>query len=276
MERHNVRTITSGKSATFPVSGRASVEYHTPGAEILGGAVKHGEKVITIDGKLISTTFLDELEDAKNHYDVRSIYSVEAGRALARQMDRHVLQVTALAARTTTSDVDLPAGGTITEASSGDFDDGDKLVEAMFMVSQIFDEKDVPEEDRFVYVKPSAYYKLIQSEKAINRDVGGEGSIAMGKIWNIAGLDIVKTTNLPTGNVTASTTDAGSRDAYVGDYTGLEFLAAHKSAVGTLKMMDLASRIDYDPRRLGWLTVAKYAVGHGVLRPEAAIQGMRA
>ena len=41
-------------------------------------------------------------------------------------------------------------------------------------------------------------------------------------------------------------------------------------------MMDLASRIDYDPRRLGWLTVAKYAVGHGVLRPEAAIQGMRA
>lgn len=274
-DRTMVRGIESGKSAQFPVAGRASAFYHTPGAQVLGGEVKNGEKVIVIDDLLISPFFLAEIDEAKAHYDVRSIYSTETGRALATTWDQHVLQVISLAARTSTSDVDLPGGGIVTEAVANDFDDPDKLVAAMFAVAQIFDEKEVPEDERTVYIRPSGYYKLVNSGKAINRDFGGEGSIAQGKIWNIAGLDIVKTNHLPSTNVTASTVSGGSRDAYVGDFTKVEFLAAHKSAVGTVQLMDLSARIDYDPNRLGHAGVAKYAVGHGVLRPEAAIEGRR-
>ena len=36
-------------------------------------------------------------------------------------------------------------------------------------------------------------------------------------------------------------------------------------------LMDLATEMDYDIRRQGTLMVAKYAMGHGVLRPEAAV-----
>lgn len=269
------RGIDSGKSAQFPTAGRATAFYHTPGNQVLGGQIKNGEKVITIDDLLISPFFLADIDEAKAHWDVRSIYSTETGRALAQQWDRHVLQVIALAARTSTSDVDLPTGTIITEASAGDYDDPDKLVAAMFAVSEKLDEKDVPEEDRCVYVKPATYYRLIQSQKAVNRDFGGEGSVAQGKIWNIAGLDIVKTNNLPSTNVTASTVSGGSRDAYVGDFSKVEFLAAHKSAVGTVQLMDMSARIDYDPNRIGHAGVAKYAVGHGVLRPEAAVEGRR-
>ena len=43
------------------------------------------------------------------------------------------------------------------------------------------------------------------------------------------------------------------------------------SAVGTVKLMDLAVESEYDIRRQGTLMVAKYAMGHGVLRPEAAV-----
>ena len=39
-----------------------------------------------------------------------------------------------------------------------------------------------------------------------------------------------------------------------------------------MKLMDLAVESDYDIRRQGTLMVAKYAMGHGVLRPEAAVQ----
>ena len=46
----------------------------------------------------------------------------------------------------------------------------------------------------------------------------------------------------------------------------------HKSAVGTVKLLELATESDYDVRRQGTLVVAKYAVGHGVLRPESAIE----
>jgi hypothetical protein len=46
----------------------------------------------------------------------------------------------------------------------------------------------------------------------------------------------------------------------------------HKGAVGTVKLMDLSAEAAYDIRRQGHLMVAKYAVGHGVLRPESAVE----
>ena len=46
----------------------------------------------------------------------------------------------------------------------------------------------------------------------------------------------------------------------------------HKGAVGTVKLMDLSTEAAYDIRRQGHLMVAKYAVGHGVLRPESAVE----
>ena len=39
-----VRSISSGKSATFPVMGRIDAAYHTAGAEITGSDVKPQRK----------------------------------------------------------------------------------------------------------------------------------------------------------------------------------------------------------------------------------------
>ena len=63
----SVRTISSGKSAQFPVVGTNSTSYHTPGNEITGTAVNHAEKTINIDDLLISNAFLANLDEAKNH-----------------------------------------------------------------------------------------------------------------------------------------------------------------------------------------------------------------
>ena len=99
---HMVRTITSGKSAQFPVTGIASASYFTPGVDLVQGtlpasglvsSIKHSEVTINIDDLLLSSTFIDKLNEAKNHYDVRSIYSTELGRALARTMDKNLIGV---------------------------------------------------------------------------------------------------------------------------------------------------------------------------------------
>jgi hypothetical protein len=42
----------------------------------------------------------------------------------------------------------------------------------------------------------------------------------------------------------------------------------HPQAMGTVKLMDLSSEMEYDIRRQGTLMVSKMAVGHGILRPE--------
>lgn len=272
--RTMVRNITNGKSAQFPVMGRASAYYHTPGNEILGGVVKHNEKVIVIDDLLIAPTFIADIDEAKNHYEVRSHYSGETGRVLSETWDKHVLQVGVLAARTATANIpgESPAGSVITEAVAGDFTDPDKLAAALFLAAQTLREKNVPLAETAAYLPWSAYYTLVQSGKAINRDFGGAGSFSDGSIFRVAGLEIVGTNQLPDANVTASTVAGGSRDSYVGDFTKTRGLIMHKSAVGTVKLLDLSTRMDYDPRRLGTQIVASFAVGHGVLRPEGAIE----
>lgn len=277
--RTMVRTIANGKSAQFPVMGRASAFYHVPGNEILGGSIKHNEKVITIDDVLVSPVFVAEIEEAINHYDVRSHYSTEVGRVLAQAWDKHVLQVGVLAARTATANIpgESPAGTVITEAVAGDFDDPEKLADAFYAAAQTFDEKNVPEGDRVAYLKPAAYYNIIKADKIVDRDFGGTGDRTKGTIFEVAGIKIVKTNNLPTAAITADgSVAAGTDGKYIGDFTKTEALFMHKSAVGTVQLMDLSTRMDYDPRRLGTQILAKLAVGHGVLRPEAAIELRRA
>lgn len=271
MDKHQVRTITHGKSAQFPVMGRASANYHTPGEQITGGAVKHAERIITIDDLLISPTFIANLDEAKNHYDVRSVYSGEMGQKLANTMDKHVLQMGVLAAREakTIDDPDQFGGSQIFGVTATD---GDVIAEAMFDAAQIYDEKDVSEDDRFFFVRPEQFYALARSTKILNRDWGGEGSYAGGNVIRVAGITIVKTNNLPRSNVAAGTLEAGSNDKYAGDFSNTIGLMLHPSAVGTVKLMDLGMEGEYQINRQGTLMVAKYAVGHGVLRPEAAIE----
>ena len=86
------RTISSGKSAEFPITGRFSSRYHRPGDWITGQGNKGeiGSKIITIDDLLVADVSLYDLDEAKLHWDVRSIYSKELGRALARSYDKRL------------------------------------------------------------------------------------------------------------------------------------------------------------------------------------------
>lgn len=271
MDKHLVRTIPNGKSSSFPVLGRASAEYHQPGEQILGGKIKANERIITIDDLLISPKFIANIDEAKTHYDVRSIYSKEQGLALANAMDRHVLQTAVLAARSPKliDDADQQGGTTIFNV---DPNDGDSLAEAMFKAAEIMDEKNVPEDQRTLFVRPAQFYAMARSTKVLNRDWGGEGSYAGGNVIRVAGITIVKTNNLPSQVVAPGTKEAGTNNKYAGDFSDTVGLIMHPSAVGTVKLLDLALESEYQVSRQGTLMIAKYAVGHGILRGEAAIE----
>ena len=272
-DKQMVRTIANGKSAQFPVMGRSSAAYHTPGAEITGTDINHNEKVITINDLLLSSHFISNIEEAKNHYDVRSVYSSEMGRALAFQMDKHVLQTMAQAAAASANvgDSGYASGTIITDADSNT--NADSLIGSIFDAAEALDDAYVPSEGRFAFLKPEQYYLLANASKAINVDYSGQGSIANGNVVQIAGINLVKTPHLPTGNITGTGVDAGGAGgAQAVNASNTTALIAHTSAVGTVKLMDLAVESEYDIRRQGTLMVAKYAMGHGVLRPEAAVQ----
>ena len=274
------RSISSGKSATFPVMGRVAASYHTAGAEINGSDVNHNEKVITINDLLTSSVFLSNIEEAKNHWDVRSAYSSEIGRALAFTKDKHILQTIGQAslASANVSDSGYGAGATITNtgiASATDATAANAMIDALFGAAKQLDANYVPSEGRKCFMRLEEYYKLANATNAVNVDFSGNGSIAEGKVLKIAGIELVPVAHFVASNVNSgvdqgSATAGGSNPQAV-DLTNYVALVSHPSAVGTVKLMDLAVEKEYDIRRQGTLMVAKYAMGHGVLRPEAAV-----
>ena len=274
LDKHLVRQISSGKSAQFPIMGRSSASYHTPGAEIVGSDLNHNEKIIQINDLLISHHFIANIDEAKNHYDVRSIYSQEMGRALAFQMDKHVLQMMVAAANESTAnvgDTSYPSGTVITDSDANT--SATSLIASIFSAAETLDDNYVPSEDRYCFLKPEQYYLLANATNAVNVDFSGQGSIATGQVPQLAGINLIKVPHLPTANVTGTDVDAGGANGQqVSAAVNTVAVISHPSAVGTVKLMDLAVESEYDIRRQGTLMVAKYAAGHGVLRPEAAVQ----
>lgn len=275
-----VRSISSGKSATFPVMGRTTAAYHTPGAEINGTDVNHNEKVITINDLLISSAFLANIEEAKNHWDVRSSYSTEIGRALAFQKDKHVLQTIGQASLASANATGLDGGTTLTNtsiASATASTAANAMIDELFNAASALDSHYVPKEGRVAFIRLEEYYKLANSTNAVNVDFtqGSNGGVDTGKVLSIAGIKLIPTPHFVASNVNSgvdqgSATQGGSNPQAV-DLSNYVCLVSHPSAVGTVKLMDLAVESDYDIRRQGTLMVAKYAMGHGVLRPESAV-----
>lgn len=264
-DKHVTREIQNGKSATFPATGKITAGYHTPGNEILGSqSMKFNERVITIDDLLIAHEFIANIDEAKNHYDVRGPITEQLGDALAQAYDKNVLQVGVLAARGSATITGMKGGASITAATART--DKDVLRAAYFTAAQKFDEADVPEGERYVFLLPAQYYLSAQDTVLLNRDYMGNGSISSGKIETAAGLTLVKTNNLPQTNV------ASGPAAYQGDFTNTAALVMQKGAVGTVRLLSLALESEYQISRQGTLMVAKYAVGHGILRPHCAVE----
>jgi len=90
MPLHRVRTISSGSSAQFPLTGIATTATLAAGNEVSPSAIAHSEKVVNINDLLTSSVFIAKIDEAMNHYDVRSIYSSEIGTALANAADTAV------------------------------------------------------------------------------------------------------------------------------------------------------------------------------------------
>tara|TARA_R100000951_G_scaffold16193_2_gene12756 strand:- start:688 stop:1746 length:1059 start_codon:yes stop_codon:yes gene_type:complete len=302
MPLHTVRTISSGKSAQFPAMATANASYHTPGESVLQqnvgytgeddgvadnlGAtninkylsrIKHSEVVITINDLLQSSTFIANIDEAKNHYDVRSEYSRQMGFALANKADKMLILHGLTGARRATDRF----GGTDYIGASVNTGDGSdaatpaEILDGIFDAAQAFDEKDVPSADRYCVLAPREYYGLVNgTSDAINRDYGndGNGSVASGMIMSVAGIRIVKSNHLAqTSDYAAEAGDNSSLSNT--DFTGSgkepAALIFQRSALGTVKLLDLAVESDYQVERQGTLMVAKYAMGHDTLRTEA-------
>ena len=320
MDKVRTRTISKGKSASFPMTGRATAEYLTPGNEITGGNIRAGERIVTIDDLLISSQFIANIDEAINHYDVRSIYSKEAGIALANEADRNVARMLVKAALSTNAtraaglvqdykafgEEDFTDNVTICTAA-GDATDPAKIAKAIFDARKEMEVKNVPTDGAVVVLAPDQYYALMDVTDGnklvyMNRDFGGNGSVANATVASIAGMPIIMSNhanvsnlykNFTTGNADegktsdnaplANTAGSGRTTHYdlpTANVDGADMVALAAKfkgfvftpdAVATVKLLDLGMESEYQINRQGTLMVAKYAMGHNVLRPASCV-----
>lgn len=295
---HRVRTISNGKSASFPMVGVASAKYHTPGELIQADAIKHQERLVTVDDLLISTQFISNVDEAMNHFDVRSIYSKEAGMALANQMDRNIARIIAKATTITTKTLAGNAGiGSFDDevftdnitigSAAADATDGSKIAQSIYDALAEFDTKDVTG-TKVCVLPPAQYYALFNVTASVNnlaymnRDVGGSGSMAAGTVPVIGGVQILMSNHIPQADMgdatkwAAATGDetpitSSRTGAYYGNYSKVRGLMFSVDAAATVKLLDLGVESEYQIDRQGTIMVAKYACGHNILRPACAI-----
>ena len=291
MDKHRVRTIKAGKSATFPMVGVAdTAKYHTVGSLIQADNFAHSERKVTIDGLLISPTFIANIDEAMIHFDVRSIYTKECGQQLGYQADRNILRMAVKAAGITSEAEAVSAGlvpvagetftANVDLAAAGDELLGEKLVDAVYRGIEEAANKNVDLSNAYILFSPAQYYSLLRVTDTtkvawLNRDVGGSGSVAEGTIPLIGGLKVYMTNNLPkedevTGLI-GTPEWTGAPEKYRADFSKTVGLIMTPDAVATVKLFDLAVESEYQIERQGTLIVAKYAMGHNVLRPACAI-----
>ena len=290
MDKQIVRTISSGKSAQFPVLGTAGAHWHTPGESVITDAdaasaaylsnIKATEREIFIDDAMVSSVLIDDLDSMKNHWDHRSEYTSAIGRALALQADEHILASILAASFTGANISGVTSDGQSVEVAAMDTD-ADVFIAGCFTAAQKLDENDVDKHDRYVACRPSMYYKLAQKTALVNRDFGGaNGVYADGTVLKVAGFEIISTNNMPSDTTNNSAVaDAGAKNDVGGgagigynlNWTNVEGLCFHKSAVGTVKMADIQVQAEYQVERLATLLVARYAMGHSYLRPESTV-----
>lgn len=282
MSRHQVRTIDHGKSASFAVMGRTRAKYLAPGSSLDDQRKKfeHTEKVIAIDGLLTADCLITDIDDAMNHYDVRVEYSRQLGEALAQSADCAIINELAnMAAKDATVKENIPDNGTGADKVKGtgkafefatglelsqSAEYGNKIIEGLLAARAAFTKNYVPMGDRYCLLTPEGYSALIKALMPDSANYQALFDPNSGKLQTICGFEVIEVPHLLNDGVDGK---HPLSEAY--SVAGLQGIVFHRSAVGTVKLKDLAMerarRAEYQADQI----IAKYAMGHGGLRPEA-------
>ena len=258
---------------------------------MLGQDTDETERVISIDGLLVSHIGIYDLDEAMSHFDVRSRYTDELGRAIARVFDTNVMRTIVKTARADSSlagasstspfpdgDAILSADVTGTIAATGA---GSDWWEAVRLMRVQFNNDNIPPGDPLWVAVPFNTFDSIKYAQSVddtanpfllaNRDLSFGQEFGQGVTGQmvIEGITILGSNLIPQSDDTAN---SDVKAKYRADFSTTLGLGWHRDAVGTVKLIGMGLEQTRDTRRQEDFIVAKMAVGHGPLRNEGAIE----
>lgn len=281
-DKHKVVTIQSGKSFQFPKTWKATSEYLTAGQEMLGNDIDTTEVNITVDALNVAHVDIYDFDQKMSHFEVRSEFAQELGRACARTYDLNVMRSIILASRTAADGV-FPGGLAAEEdvlLVAAPTTDAQKLAwfNAILSANEKMFAADVPEDaERYMLVPKPVFNGLryavdgngnyLVANREFNAAAHGVNRAL--QVLEIDGVKVMPQRTIPSTDERADTTVYSKYRAAYDTTTGIMWTP---DAVGTVELVGLNMEEERDTRRQSNFMVAKQGVGHGTLRGECAIE----
>ena len=279
-DKHETKTLSKGRSFKFPAIWRAGGGYHTPGEEITGRQIQHTEIVVDPDDKLVSDVFIADLDEILNHYEIRAPSTSELGQFLARHYDANVLRTILLAARGGALFAGDQGGSGLQNANF--LTDGTVLLDGISAAKLTMEEKDVPVGAMPIHAlfKPAQWSLMARTDKNLNRDYGGNGTVKNMALETIDGVMIHKT-NIAAevfgvDNTIAPYSTAGNEkfipSAYRAKFGTTAGVVWTPKAACSAIVQDVGFDIVDQPEKQGTLLIARMTVGTRKLRNKCAVE----
>lgn len=296
---HETMNLGGGASSwQFPVMGEGTATYHEAGADLFldndaagnayNNAVPMGERLIHADNELVSSQFVAKLDEKILHYDYRSRLATMLGRAIRKRSEQQKFRVAYKSCGIAADALFTGSKGGTTIVNNASDTDPEQFVSELFVAQQTLDEKEVPEEGRVAWITPAQNRLLfakgdgtIPQLEWVNKDFGGTGAIATGRVPMIAGFEIAKSNYMPIAAGTYG--DVHNRFDTAGSPTGNDYtltigsgndtaaICMQRELFGTVSLEGIMINIDWVPWRRGYLVQVAKCEGSGTLRPECGV-----
>jgi len=263
----------AGDTIHVPQPNRSSATSKSANSQVTVQADSNSDKTVNIDQHWHYAKLIEDMHAVQADYDLMSIYTEDAGYALAKQVDTHLHQSAQgwTAAGSTNNDADFTGtnaltgdGNTWDDTANTSTGNGAAITDAglRFAIRQL-DENDVPMDNRVLVIPPVEKENMLGisrfTEQAFTGEQAANNSIRKGMFGQVYGVDVFVSNNVQT--VTAADTST-------------EYFAAllfHRDASVHVPQQEVRVQSEYQLDYLGNLLVADTIYGYDDYRPNNGV-----
>jgi len=259
-----------GDTIHIPVPSRGSASAKAANTQVTLSAATNAVVDVSIDKHYEYSKLIEDIAEVQSLASMRKFYTDDAGYALAKQVDTHLLNLSESAqsggAGGGTTDFSFGGAyigtGTTVWTGANEADITDAGIRAFLLK---LDNADVPMDNRSLVIPPVCANDLLGINRFTEQQFIGSGdAIKTGKIGQIYGVDVYVTTNCPTCKSGGGTGDGGAGTERVG-------VMMHKDAWVLAEQVGVRSQTQYKQEYLGDLFTSDTIYGIRELRDDAVL-----
>jgi len=207
----------------IPNVGRLAVYDKLPETPVTLQARTETEYTITIDKYKEASFMVEDIVKLQAAYDSMSIYTKQAGYALARDMDNFCLGLRAAIYNIASQRVNVTSGG-----NGAPID-----LAAILAAKQLLDDADAPEEGRKLIVSPAQYNDLLTIPEFTSKDFQAAMPVASGVVGSLYGIEVWKSTQVTANSATGYVNGDGAEGQPTPGVTGSPYLPTQDGTITT-------------------------------------------